>query len=139
MRPYVKRRSAWVERVMTKYFADWPDYDEQVSLFDLRGYDEKTVRSVGVMFFTRLMPRADVIAIRDNELLIVELDHRMELLHVSRLKRYVDAIKHDEARPDWRRRKVVCAYVTSGYDVRIENECQRLGFRYIVEPEPGVT
>ena len=136
MRPYVKRRSAWVERVMSKYFADWPEYDEQVSIFDLRGYDEKTVRSLGIGYFTRLMPRADVIAIRGDELLVVEFDRQMEILHVSRLERYVDAIRHDEARPDWRRRRIFATYVTPGYDARIEDECRRLGFQYIVEPEP---
>ena len=138
MRPYTRRRSAWVERVMAKYFPDWPEYDEQVSLFDLRGYDPKTVKSVGVGFFTRLMPRADVLAIRPGELLIVEFDSQVELLHVSRLERYIDALRHDEARPDWRGRRILAAYVTPGYDARIEAECSRLEFRYIVEPEPRV-
>lgn len=120
---------------MAKYFPDWPEYDEQIPLYDLRGYDEATVRSVGVMYFSRLMPRADVIAIRKGELLIVELDKQMSLVKVSRLARYIDAIKHDAIRPIWHRLRIKGAYVTPGYDARIEAECRRLGFKYIVEPE----
>lgn len=138
MRPYVKKRSAWVEKVMSKYFPDWETYDEQVPLFDLRGYDRKTVESVGMMFFTRLMPRADVIVLKPGELLVVEFDRHIDVLHVTRLQRYIEAVKHDEARPDWRKRKISGSYVTPGYDARIEAECERLGFKYIVEPEPVI-
>jgi len=122
---------------MSKYFPEWTTYDEQVPIYDLRGYDEKTVRSVGVMFFTRMMPRADVIALRPGELLVLELDKQVDLLHVSRLARYLDAIAHDAVRLDWARRKIRAAYVNPAYDARLEAECKRLGFQYIVEPVPG--
>ena len=135
-RPYVKRRTGWAAVVMADHFPDWPDWDEQVPIYDLRGYDEKTVKSVGVMFFTRLMPRADVIALKPGELLIVEFDKQMDLLHAARLARYMEAIKHDAVRKDWRERKISAAYVTPAYDARLEDEAHRIGARYIVEPEP---
>jgi len=121
---------------MAKYFPDWPGYDEQVPIYDFRGYDLRTVKSVGPLIFTRAMPRADVIALRPNELLVVEFDKQMDLVHISRLDRYIDAIKHDYVRPDWAKRKIIAAYVTPAYDGRFEYECKRKGYRYIVHPEP---
>jgi len=136
MRRYQKKRSAWVRRVMEKYFPDWPQWDEQVPLYDFRGWDLKTVESVGPLLFTRVMPRADVIALRDDELLIIEFDKQMKLVHVARLDRYIEAIRNDYVRPDWRKRHIIAAYVTPGYDARFEAECRRKGYRYIVEPVP---
>jgi len=120
---------------MEKYFPDWPEYDEQIPIYDFRGYDLDTVRSVGPMFFTRLMPRADVIALRPGRLLIIEFDKTMELVKVTRLLRYMDAVRNDYMRPDWRTRRILGAYVTPGYDARFEAECSRLEIQYIVEPE----
>jgi len=133
-RPYVKKRSAWAEKVMAKYYPNWPTWDEQVPLYDFRGWDPKTIESVGALTFTRLMPRADLIAVRKTDLLIIEFDNIMVLTNVSRLDRYVDAIKHDYLRPEWRELYVHAAYVTPGYDARFEAECRRKGYRYIVEP-----
>jgi hypothetical protein len=84
------------------------------------------------------MPRADVIAVKPGRLLIVEFDKQMDVMKVSRLLRYADAVKHDYVRPEWRKAKIEMAYVTHAYDSRIEAECKRLGIRYIVEPEPMV-
>lgn len=122
---------------MAKHFPEWSQFDEQVPLYDLRGYDPATVNSIGVMFFTRLMPRADVIALRMGEILIVEFDRQMILTNVTRLLRYADAIKNDAVRPDWRDRKIQMVYVTPGLDVRFSAECARIGARYIAEPESG--
>jgi len=135
-RPYLKKRSRWAETVMAKYFGDWPESDEQVPLYDFRGYDLPTVESVGPLIFTRLMPRADLIALKGNELLIIEFDQQMVLTNISRLDRYIEAIGHDHLRPDWRTKVVRAAYVTPGYDARFEAECRRKGYRYIVEPVP---
>jgi len=121
---------------MKKYFADWKEYDEQVPLYDFRGYDLKTVESVGAMIFTRVMPRADLVAYRRNEVLLGEFDKQIDVLKVSRLLRYADALRNDYLRPAWRTAKLSTFYVTPGYDARIEDECRRLGVRYIVEPEP---
>jgi len=123
---------------MSKYFPDWPEYDEQVPIFDVRGLDERTIQTVGIAIFTRMMPRADVIAVRPGELLLVEFDKQMDPLKVSRLLRYREAVRHDYVRPEWRKAKIHLAYVTPGYDARIEAECKRHGIRYIVEPEPVV-
>ena len=135
-RPYVKRRSAWAEKVMAKYFPDWPEWDEQVPLYDFRGWDPKTIESVGPLMFTRAMPRADVIALRPGRILIVELDNQMVLTNVARLDRYLDALKNDYLRPEWKTLRTQAAYVTPGYDARFEAECRRKGYRYIVEPVP---
>jgi len=120
---------------MEKYFSDYPDYDEQVPIYDLRGYDLDTVRSVGPMFFTRLMPRADVIALKPGFLLIIEFDKQMDLVKVTRLLRYMEAVLNDYLRADWRTRKISAAYVTPGYDARFEAECARHNIKYVVEPE----
>jgi len=120
---------------MSNYFPEWAEYDEQVPLYDLRGYDLDTVRSVGPMFFTRLMPRADVIALKPGALLIIEFDKTMELVKVTRLLRYMEAVRNDYLRPDWRTRRISAAYVTPGYDARFAAECERIGVQYIVEPE----
>ena len=135
-RPYVKRRTAWAEVVMHKYFPDWTVWDEQVPLYDFRGWDIKTIESVGPLTFTRVMTRADLIAIRRNEILIIEFDKTMELTKVARLARYIEAIKNDYIRPEWRNFLLTAVYVTPGYDARFEAECLRKGYRYIVEPEP---
>lgn len=135
-RPYVKKRTKWAEAVMAKHFSDWLEWDEQVPLYDFRGWDPKTIESVGPLIFTRTMPRADVIAIRAKELLIIELDNQMVLTSISRLERYIDAVKHDYLRPEWARLFIHAAYVTPGYDARFEAECRRKGYRYIVEPQP---
>jgi len=135
-RPYVKRRSAWAERVMAKYFADWATWDEQVPLYDFRGWDPKTIESVGALAFTRLMPRADLIAVRATDLLVVEFDQQMVLTNVSRLDRYIDAIKNEHIRREWRGLVIHAAYVTPGFDARFEAECRRKGYKYIVEPVP---
>jgi hypothetical protein len=121
---------------MAKYFPDWPTWDEQVPLYDFRGWDLKTVESVGPLFFTRTMPRADLIALRRGELLIIEFDNLMVLTNVARLARYIEAIRNDYLRPDWRDRLITAAYVTPGYDARFEAECRRHGWKYIVEPPP---
>jgi len=135
-RPYRKKRSAWAERVMTKYFPEWPEWDEQVSLYDFRGYDLLTVESVGPLIFTRLMPRADLIALKNRELLIIEFDNKMVLTNITRLDRYIEAIQNDYLRPEWRLRTIRAAYVTPGFDARFQAECRRKGYRYIVEPIP---
>jgi len=121
---------------MAKYFPDCPEWDEQVPLYDFRGWDPKTIESVGPLIFTRAMPRADLIAIRPTFILVVEFDNLMVLTNVARLDRYIDAIKNDYLRPEWRTKDVQAAYVTPGYDARFEAECQRKGYRYIVEPVP---
>jgi len=136
-REYRKRRSKWAEVVMRKYFPDWPQWDEQVPLYDFRGFDLKTVESVGPLTFTRTMPRADLIALRGNELLIVEFDRSMKVIHITRLDGYVDAIKHDHLRPEWRKKRIIPVYVTPGYDARLEYACKVRRYRYIVEPEPA--
>ena len=130
------RRQPWVQHVMKKYFSDWLEWDEQVPIFDIRGLDEKTVQTVGIALFTRMMPRADVIAIKKDRLLIIEFSRMMDPLHVQRLARYIDAIRHEYVRVKWRDMPIEGIYVTPGYDARIEAECGRLGFRYLVEPEP---
>jgi len=135
-RPYIKKRSTWAERVMAKHFPDWPTWDEQVPLYDFRGWDEKTIQSVGPLMFTRAMPRADLIALRGSEILVVEFDQTMILTNVSRLGRYIDAIKHDYVRPEWRDRFIHAAYVTPGYDARFEAECRRNGYKYVVMEAP---
>jgi len=135
-RPYIKKRTKWAERVMAKYFPDWAEWDEQVPLYDFRGWDPKTIESVGPLVFTRTMPRADVIAIRAKEILIVELDNQMVLTNVARLDRYIEAIKNDYLRPEWKLLYVHAAFVTPGYDARFEAECRRKGYRYLVEPQP---
>ena len=136
-RPYRKKRSRWADAVMAKYFPDWPEWDEQVPLYDFRGWDLKTVESVGPLIFTRTMPRADLIALKDGELLIIEFDNQMTLTNISRLDRYIEGIKNDYLRPEWRTRTLHAAYVTPGYDARFEAECRRKGYRYIVEPVPA--
>ena len=135
-RPYVKRRTAWAEVVMRKYFPDWPTWDEQVPLYDFRGWDIKTIESVGPLTFTRVMPRADLIALRRGEILIIEFDKTMELTKIARFTRYIEALKNDYIRPEWRDRPLTAVYITPGYDARFEAECLRKGYRYIVEPEP---
>ena len=135
-RPYRKKRSKWADAVMAKYFPEWPTWDEQVPLYDFRGWDPKTIESVGPLTFTRLMPRADLIALRATDLLIIEFDNQMRLTDVTRLGRYIDALKHDYLRPEWRGLVIKAAYVTPGYDARFEAECRREGYRYIVEAEP---
>jgi hypothetical protein len=121
---------------MAKYFPDWTEWDEQVPLYDFRGWDPKTIESVGPLIFTRAMPRADLIALKPGELLIAEFDRTMILTNISRLERYIDAVKNDYVRPDWKTRKVQATYITPGFDARFEDECKRKGYRYIVEPEP---
>lgn len=135
-RPYQKRRSKWAAAVMAKHFPDWKEYDEQVPLFDLRGYDLRTVESAGVLTFARLMPRADLIAVRSSDLLVIEFDNQMVLTNIVRLDRYVEAIKNDHVRPTWRTLAIKPVLVTPGYDGRFEAECRRRGYRYIVEAVP---
>ena len=135
-RPYRKKRTKWADVVMAKYFPDWPTWDEQVPLYDFRGWDLKTIESVGPLTFTRTMPRADLIAVGPYELLIIEFDNQMTLTNVSRLDRYIEAIFVDQLRPEWGDLAIYAAYVTPGYDARFEAECQRKGYRYIVEPVP---
>jgi len=135
-RPYHKKRDAWAERVMQKHFPDWPTWDTQVPLYDFRGWDPKTIESVGPLVFTRTMPRADVIALRPLGILVVELDNQMVLTNISRLDRYVEAVRNDYIRPEWKALSVTAAYVTPGFDARFEAECKRKGYRYIVEPAP---
>ena len=135
-RPYQKKRTKWADVVMAKYFPGWDTWTEQVALYDFRGWDLKTVRSVGPLTFTRLMPRADLIAIGPTELLIIEFDSQMTLTSVTRLGRYVEAIQNDYVRPEWRELRIIAVYVTPGYDARFEAECARHGYRYIVEPQP---
>jgi len=135
-RPYVKRRSRWAEVVMAKYFPKWPAWDEQVPLYDFRGWDPKTLESIGPLTFTRVMPRADLIAVWGTNLLIIEFDNQMVLTNVARLDRYMEAVKNDYLRPAWRDYLITAAYVTPGYDARFEAECRRKGYQYIVEPVP---
>jgi len=123
---------------MSKYFPDWPDYDEQVPIYDIRGLDENTIKTVGIALFTRVMPRADVIAVKPGRLLLIEFDKQMDAMKVSRLLAYADAIRHDYVRPEWRKAKIEMVYVTPAYDSRIEAQCKAHGIRYIVEPEPMV-
>jgi len=136
-RPYQKVRSLWATAVMTKYFPDWANWDEQVPIYDVRGLDPGTVKTVGIMLFTRVMPRADILAVKPDRLLLVEFDKQMMLTHVSKLDRYIDAVRNDSVRPKWATIPVEGAYVTPGYDARLEAECKRKGYRYIVEEEPA--
>ena len=121
---------------MAKHFPDWPEWDEQVPLYDFRGWDLATVESAGPLTFTRTMPRADLIALKGTELLIIEFDNQMTLTNISRLDRYIEAVKNDYLRPEWRTRKITAAYVTPGFDARFRSECRRKGYQYIVEPVP---
>jgi len=135
-RPYEKKRSRWAEAVMAKYFPTWKTWDEQVPLYDFRGWDPKTIESLGPLTFTRVMPRADLLAVLGTNILIIEFDNQMVLTNISRLDRYIEAVKHDYLRPAWRDYITTAAYVTPGYDARFEAECRRKGYRYIVEPVP---
>ena len=121
---------------MAKYFSDWPEWDEQVPLYDFRGWDPATIESVGPLTFTRTMPRADLIALKGTGLLIIEFDKQMTLTNISRLDRYIEAVQNDYLRPEWRLKVISSAYVTPGFDARFQAECRRKGHRYIVEPVP---
>jgi len=136
-REYRKRRSKWAEAVMRKYFPEFETWDEQVPLYDFRGWDIKTVESVGPLLFTRAMPRADLIAIRGDTLLIIEFSKRMDLVDITKLDAYIDHVKHDYLRPGWREKRIIPVFVTPGYDARIEYACRLRRYRYIVEPEPA--
>ena len=121
---------------MRAHYPGWETWDEQVPLYDFRGWDPATIESVGPLTFTRTMPRADLIALKERELLIIEFDNQMTLTNISRLDRYIEAIKNDYLRPEWRTLKISAAYVTPGFDARFQAECRRKGYRYIVEPVP---
>jgi len=136
-REYRKRRSKWAEAVMRKHFPEFEVWDEQVPLYDFRGWDLKTVRSVGPLLFTRTMPRADLIAIKEDKLLIIEFDKQMKLVNITKLDAYIDALRHDYLRPNWAKKRIIAVYVTPGYDARIEYACRLRRYRYIVEPEPA--
>jgi len=136
MRVYTKRRSIWAKIVMDKYFADWPDWDEEVPIFDIRGLDLRTIDTVGIGYFTRVMPRADVVALREGELMVVEFDTAANPMNVWKLSKYIDSIRAEHVRDDWRKRKISGAFVVPSYEARVEAECERLGYRFIVEPQP---
>ena len=136
MRPYVKRRTLWVSIVMEKYFPDWKDWDEQVPIFDIRGLDRKTVETVGIGYFTRIMPRADAVAVKPDELLVLEFDKDMVFMHVRKLAAYIDSVKSDFVRENWKKKKITGIYVIPAPEARIEDYCKRMGFRLIIEPEP---
>ena len=121
---------------MSKHFPAWPDWDEQVPIYDLRGLDVDTIETVGFGYFTRIMPRADLIALKPGELLVVEFDRAVNPMHVITLTRYIDAVRHDHLRPDWRKRKLKGAFVIPEAESRVKAECERLGYMYVVEPEP---
>lgn len=137
-RQYVHTRPAWVKVVMQKYFPDWPQYEHQAAIFDIRGLDKSTIETLGILFFARVMPRADVIAWRGQELLVIEFTKQRDPKKVFQLQGYLDSIKHDEVRPQWKDFKLTAVLVSAIYDVRTEEACKRFGYKFIVEPEPLV-
>ena len=136
-RRYIKRRGPWASLFMKTYYPGVKDWDVQVPIFDLRGIPKSVVDTFGPFYFERSMPRADIIALPPNELILVEMHYAPTPHDVGALDFYIDAIQHDDLHKEWRRRKLTAIFVSSAEESRVRARCEEKGYKFIVlEPPP---
>jgi len=103
----------------------------QAPLYDTRGINPEDLKTFGIYFYERVMPRADILIIRPDEVLLVEIKTDPKLREVQNLLFYRDALTHDEIRrPQIAGKKIRMIFISGKTDVRLKARCSELGIEY---------
>lgn len=103
-------------------------------IFDERVLPRAIPEGFNPMLFARLCPRADIILEFDKELVLLEFSDRARVSDVGKLLIYIDAMRHDKLRPEWRTKPIRPVFVTPYFDSRVADLCAQLGVDYIAHP-----
>ena len=135
-RPYTLRDRE-LARVFVRQYFPGEVAEFQAPLYDVRGIDPKMLKTFGVHFFERAMPRADVLIITPEKVIIAEVKSRPLPRDVAQLEFYIDALRHDVIRRTDILGKPIEAYFVAGReDARVEALCRAKGIKFVLIPWP---
>mgnify|MGYP007120029089 CR=1 FL=1 len=133
-RPYHRWRVPWGLAVVKKHFPKCKVIGIEEPIFDERALPERFHPQFGPSLFARLMPRVDILLRCDHGLVVLEFSDRARVSDIYKLLGYVDAIRHEKVRTEWRDLPITPVFVTPYRDERVEGVCKSLRITYISEP-----
>lgn len=132
-RPDLQRRMAiWY---LKKYHPGLTTFKYQFSIFDERLLDRQGELINSDTFFTRAMPRIDLLIEVNNIIEIVEIKANPKLKDISELKFYENALKHDKKRASMLEKDKLLVFLTVDDHKSIEIYAEAFGIKYIYVPE----
>ena len=132
-RPDLQRRMAiWY---LKKYHPGVCTFKYQFPVFDDRLFARSAELIQSDNFFSRAMPRIDLIVEGDTWIDIVEIKANPKLKDISELKFYENALKHDSKRASMLAKKKILVFLTVDDHKSIQIYAEEFGIRYIYVPE----
>ena len=132
-RPDLQRRMAiWY---LKNYHPGITTFLYQAPVFDSRLFDHQAELINNDSFFSRAMPRIDLLIELDDMVEIVEIKANPKLKDISELKFYENALKHDRKRAPLLDKPKRLIFLTVDDHKSIEIYAESFGITYIYVPE----
>lgn len=132
-RPDLQRRMAiWY---LKNYHPGLTNFLYQAPVFDARLFDRSSELIKSDSFFSRAMPRIDLLIELNDVVEIVEIKANPKLKDISELKFYENALKHDKKRAALLEKPKRLIFLTVDDHKSIEIYAENFGIDYIYVPE----
>jgi len=132
-RPDLQRRMAiWY---LKKYHPGCTNFLYQAPIFDSRLFERQKELILTDSFFSRAMPRIDLLIELEFEVEIIEIKASPKLKDISELKFYENALKHDNHRAALLSKPKRLIFLTVDDHKSIEIYAEEFGIKYIYVPE----
>ena len=132
-RPDLQRRMAiWY---LKKYHPGITTFKYQYSVFDERLLNQQEELVSRDSFFSRAMPRIDLLVEGDTWVEIVEIKANPKLKDISELKFYENALKHAKNQGSMHDKDKILIFLTVDDHKSIQIYAEAFGIKYIYVPE----
>ena len=132
-RPDLQRRMAtWY---LKTYHPGVSTFLYQAPVFDSRLFDHQAELIQSDSFFSRAMPRIDLLIELPDAVEIVEIKANPKLKDISELKFYENALKHDAKRASLLEKQKILVFLTVDDHRSIQIYAEEFGIRYIYVAE----
>lgn len=132
-RPDLQRRMAiWY---LKKYHPGVTAFKYQYPVFDERLMNQAKTDLINDSFFSRAMPRIDLLIEGDTWVDIVEIKANPKLKDISELKFYENALKHEKNPGPMHDKNKILVFLTVDDHKSIQIYAEAFGIRYIYVPE----
>jgi len=120
---------------LKKYHPGVTAFKYQYPVFDERLMNKQGTELINDSFFSRAMPRIDLLIEGDTWVDIVEIKANPKLKDISELKFYENALKHARHQGSMHDKKKILVFLTVDDHKSIEIYAEEFGIRYIYVPE----
>lgn len=126
-----RRMAIWYLR---EYHPDITTFKYQYPIFDERLLEKADQLTYSDSFFTRAMPRIDLLVELENHTEIIELKAAPRMKDLAELKFYENAFKHDRTQKSRKRKRIALIFVTVDDHQSLEIYAKNFGIKYIYVP-----